>query len=65
MTMCTINCGNNKVEVCALLCLFYKIPLNRPNDNYCRGVSHKSSFKGLHIKCDGGVAIRRHGQVSK
>jgi len=26
-----INCGNNKVEVCALLCVFYKIPLNKPN----------------------------------
>ena len=31
MAMCTINCGNNKVEVCALLCLFYKISLNKPN----------------------------------
>ena len=30
MARCTINCGNNKVEVCAL---FYKIPLNKPNDN--------------------------------
>jgi len=31
MARCTINCGNNKVDVCALLCLFYKIPLNKLN----------------------------------
>jgi len=31
MASCTINCDNNKVEVCALSCLFYKIPLNKPN----------------------------------
>jgi len=30
MARCTINCGNNLVEVYALLCLFYKIPLNNP-----------------------------------
>jgi len=50
------------VEVCAL---FYKIPLNKPNDNYCRGVSHKPPFQGLPSECDGGAAIVRHGQVSK
>jgi len=31
------------VEVCAL---FNKIPLNKPNDNYYRGVSHKPPFEG-------------------
>jgi len=30
------------VEVCAL---FYKIPLNKPNDNYCRGVCHKPPLR--------------------
>jgi len=53
---------NLMVEVCEL---FYKIPLNKPNDNYCRGVSHKPPFEGLHSECDGGTAIVRHGQVSK
>jgi len=42
------------VEVCAL---FYKIPLNKPNDNYCRGVSHKPSFEGLPSECDGGPPL--------
>jgi len=37
------------VEVCAL---FYKIPLNKPNHNYCRGVSHKPPFEGLPSECD-------------
>jgi len=50
------------VEVCAL---FYKIPLNKLNDNYCRGVSHKPPFEGLPSECDGGAAIVRHEQVSK
>jgi len=45
--------------------LFYKIPLNKPNDNYCKGVSHKPPFEGLPSECDGGAAIVRHGQVSK
>ena len=45
--------------------LFYKIPLNKPNDNYCKGVSHKPPFEGLPSECDGGVVIVRHGQVSK
>ena len=33
MARYTINCGcgNNKVEVCALLCFFYKTPLNKLN----------------------------------
>jgi len=53
---------NLMVEVCAL---FYKIPLNKPNDNYCRGMSHKPPFEGLPSECDGGAAIVRHGQVSK
>jgi len=65
MVRCTINCGNNKVEVYALLCLFYKISLNKPNDNYGRGVSHKSPFEGLPSEYDGGAAIMRHGQISK
>jgi len=34
---------------------FYKIPLNKPNDNYCRGVSHKTPFEGLPSECDGGA----------
>jgi len=50
------------VEVCAL---FYKIPLNKSNDNYCRRLSQKPSFEGLPSECDGGVAIVRHRQVSK
>jgi len=33
------------VEVSAL---FYKIPLNKLNDNYCRGVSHKPPF-GVYL----------------
>jgi len=53
---------NLMVEVCAL---FYKIPLNKLSDNYCRGVSHKSPFEGLPSECDSGAAIVRHGQVSK
>jgi len=53
---------NLMVEVCAL---FYKIPLNKPNENYCRGVSHKPPVEGLPSECDGGAAIVRHGQVSK
>jgi len=53
------------VEVCALLCLFYKIPLNKLNANYCRGISHKPPFEGLLSECDGGAIIVRHGQVSK
>jgi len=53
---------NLMVEVCEL---FYKISLNKPNDNYCRGVSHKPPFEGLPSECDGGAAIVRHGQVSK
>ena len=54
MIMCTINCDNNKVEVCVLLCLFYKMCLNKPNDNYCTSVSHKPPFEGLPSECDGG-----------
>ena len=53
---------NLMVEVWAL---FYKIPLNKPNDNYCRGVSHKPPFEVLPSEYDGGAAIVRHGQVSK
>jgi len=53
---------NLMVEVCAL---FYKIPLNKSNDNYCRRLSQKPSFEGLPSECDGGVAIVRHRQVSK
>ena len=45
------------VEVSALLCLFYKIPLNKPNDNYCRGLSHKPPFEGLPSECDGGTPL--------
>ena len=44
---------------------FIKIPLNKPNDNYCRGMSHKPPFEGLSSECNGGTAIVRHGQVSK
>jgi len=42
--------------------LWNKIPLNIPNNNYCRGVSHKPPFEGLPSECDGGVAIVRHGK---
>jgi len=65
MARCIINCGNNKVEVCALLCLSYNIPLNKSNDNYCKGVSHKPPFEDLLSECDGGITSVRHGQVSK
>jgi len=58
----TINCDNNKVEVYVLLWLFCKIPVNKPNDNFCRGVSHKPPFEGLPNECDGGAAIVRYGQ---
>jgi len=44
---------------------FLKIPLNKPNNNYCRGVSHKLPFEGLPSEYDGGAAIVRHEQVSK
>jgi len=50
------------VEVCEL---FYKIPLNKLNDNYCRDVSNKQPFESLPSECDGGAAIVRHGQVCK
>ena len=62
MTRCPINCDNNKVEVCDYYALFYKIPLNKPNDNYCRGKSHKPPFEGLPSECDGGAATVRYGQ---
>ena len=65
MARCTINCGNNKVDVCALLCLFYKILLNKPNENYCMSVSQKPPFESLPNECDGGATIVRYGQVSK
>jgi len=45
--------------------LFFKIPLNKLIDNYCRGVSHKPPFEDLPSECDGGATIVRHGQVSK
>jgi len=50
---------------CYAYIFFYKIPLNKLNDNYCKGVSHKPPFEGLPSECDGGAAIVRHGQVSK
>lgn len=64
MTRCIINCGNNNIEVCALSCLIFKIPLNKSNDNYCRGVSHKPTFEGLPSECDGVAAIVGHDYVS-
>jgi len=47
MGRCNINGKNNKVEVYVLLCLFCKIPLNKCNENFCKGVSHKSPFESL------------------
>jgi len=38
-----------------MLICFIKIPLNKPNKNYCRGVSHKLPFDDLPSECDGGV----------
>lgn len=56
-----------------IIILIFKIPLDKPNNNYCKGVSHKPSFVGLLNECDGDVTIikhgrghyYRHGQVSK
>jgi len=38
-----------------------KIPGNKPDDNFYRGVSHKPPL-GLPGECDGGVVIVRYGQ---
>jgi len=44
MAICTINCDGNEVDVYTLLYLIFKILLNKPNDNYCRGMNHKPPF---------------------
>jgi len=40
------------------------MPLNKFNDNVCRGVSHKPPFEGLPSECYVGTTIVRH-EVSK
>jgi len=39
--------------------------MNKPNENYCKAVSHKQPFEGLPTKCDGGATIMRHKQIFK
>ena len=50
------------------MCIFgkkKKIPLNKSDDNYCRGGGHKLLFEDSPSECDGGAATVRYGLISK
>ena len=42
-----------------------KKPLNKSDDNYCRGGGHKPLFEDSPSECGGGTATVRYGLISK